>query len=361
MDGCYLLLGKHSISSVLNTSTRVCLNARSIVNKKNELNIMVEDIDPHIIGIIESWANIDITDAELGLTGYVMFRKDRIGRRGGGVILYVKEYIQADEIKLEREADCDEAVWCKIVSGNSKLTVGLVYRCPNINEEDNIKIKNAIKEVSKGECIIMGDFNHGHIQWNSLESTGIEDQQFLLNESKALLSVIDCTEKKNAWFVTLKVKRTRLRFKIDTGADVTIITKKTWLAMKDKPRLEPTAVRLNSVGGQLKACGQLLAITKHKNTVYRFNIIVIEGQNAINLLSRDVATDMELVCRLEQINASDTDTGIGLMKTDSVVIKLKAGAQPLCITTARHVLFPLMGAVKAELDRMVTSGVSCLM
>ena len=39
-----------------------------------------------LIGITESWANIDITDAELGLTGYVMFRKDRIGRRGGGVI-----------------------------------------------------------------------------------------------------------------------------------------------------------------------------------------------------------------------------------------------------------------------------------
>ena len=87
----------------------VCLNARSIVNKKNELNIMVEDIDPHIIGITESWANIDLTDAELGLSGYVMFRRDRIGRRGGGVILYVKESIQADEIKLEREADCDEA------------------------------------------------------------------------------------------------------------------------------------------------------------------------------------------------------------------------------------------------------------
>ena len=68
----------------------ICLNARSIVNKKNELNIMIEDIDPHIIGITESWAHIDITDAELGLTGYVMFRKDRIGRRSGGVILYVK-------------------------------------------------------------------------------------------------------------------------------------------------------------------------------------------------------------------------------------------------------------------------------
>ena len=40
-------------------------------------------------------------------------------------------------------------------------------------------MQNAIKEVSKGECIIMGDFNHGHIQWKSLECTRGEDQQFL--------------------------------------------------------------------------------------------------------------------------------------------------------------------------------------
>ena len=136
----------------------------SIVNKRNELNIMVEDIDPHIIGITESWATPDISDAELGMTGYVMFRKDRLGRRGGGVILYIKESIQAYEIKLEKEAEC-EAVWCNIVTGNSTLTVGLVYRSPNISIEENEKMHNAIKEVSKRDCIIMGDFNHGHIKW----------------------------------------------------------------------------------------------------------------------------------------------------------------------------------------------------
>ena len=58
----------------------MCLNARSIINKKSELNIMVDDIKPHIIGITESWANHDITDAELGLEGYVMFMKDRMGK-----------------------------------------------------------------------------------------------------------------------------------------------------------------------------------------------------------------------------------------------------------------------------------------
>ena len=55
----------------------VCLNARSIVNnKKIELNIMVEDTDPHIIGITKLWVNKDISIAELGLTGYVIFRRD---------------------------------------------------------------------------------------------------------------------------------------------------------------------------------------------------------------------------------------------------------------------------------------------
>ena len=109
---------------------------------------MVEDIDPHIIGITESWATTDISDAELGMTGYVMFRKDRIGRRGGGIILYIKKSTQAYEIKLQKEAECEEAVSCNIVTGNSTLTVGLVYRSPNISIDENEKVQNAIKEVS---------------------------------------------------------------------------------------------------------------------------------------------------------------------------------------------------------------------
>ena len=64
---------------------------------------MVEDIKPHIIGITESRANNDITDAELGLEGYAMFRKDRMGRRGGGVLLYIKDIIPTYEVQLRRK------------------------------------------------------------------------------------------------------------------------------------------------------------------------------------------------------------------------------------------------------------------
>ena len=87
---------------------------------------MVADIDPHVIGIIESWANKYIVNAELALAGYVMFRKDRRERRGGEVILYIKESIQAYEITMKSEVDCEEAIWCNIVTRNSTLTIGVV-------------------------------------------------------------------------------------------------------------------------------------------------------------------------------------------------------------------------------------------
>ena len=146
---------------------------------------MVADIDRHVIGITESWANEDRVDAELALTGYVMFMKDKRERRGGGVILYIKEYVQAYEITLKSEADSEEAIWCNIVTRNSTL---VVYRSPNIGQEEDVILQKAIREVSKGECVIMGDFNHDHIQWESLESAGGDDHQFLLLTQDCLLN-----------------------------------------------------------------------------------------------------------------------------------------------------------------------------
>ena len=125
---------------------------------------MIADIEPDIISITESWAHKDIVDAELMLSGYVMFRKNRQERRGGGVIMHIKDSIQACEIQMEKEAECEEAIWYNIATKNSTLTIGLIYRSPNIRQEDDEKLHNAIKEISKRECVIMGDFNHGHTQ-----------------------------------------------------------------------------------------------------------------------------------------------------------------------------------------------------
>ena len=89
-----------------------------------------------------------------------------MGRRGE-VLLNITETIH-----IQEEANCNEAIWCNIFTGHTTVTIGVVYRFPNITKLNNEKIHNAISEVSKGNCIIMGDFNHGNIQWDTLQYTG---------------------------------------------------------------------------------------------------------------------------------------------------------------------------------------------
>ena len=67
------------------------VNARSIVNKRDELELYVLEEKPDLIGITETWATNSIEDAELNLDGYTMLRKDRIlGNKLRGVVFYYK-------------------------------------------------------------------------------------------------------------------------------------------------------------------------------------------------------------------------------------------------------------------------------
>ena len=59
------------------------------------------------------------------------------------------------------------------------------------------------------ECIIMGDFNDGHIIWKSLEITGGEDQQFLLliQDSFLIQHVLEPTRGDNVLDIVLSSQK----------------------------------------------------------------------------------------------------------------------------------------------------------
>ena len=69
-------------------------------------------------------------------------------------------------------------MWCNIVTGNSTLIVGLVYRSPNISTDENEKIQNAIKEVSKRDCIIMGILTMGVYSGHLNRVLGVKIKSF---------------------------------------------------------------------------------------------------------------------------------------------------------------------------------------
>ena len=75
-----------------NTLNISSFNARSIVNKRLELQSHVALMNPDIIAITETWLHEGIADNEILPSSYNVLRNDR-GSRGGGVLLAVKSNI----------------------------------------------------------------------------------------------------------------------------------------------------------------------------------------------------------------------------------------------------------------------------
>ena len=98
-------------------------NANNLQNKINELKGRIDDFKPDIVGITEVWMK-----EKLIIQGYhPAFRYDRDeGRRGGGVLLLVKDCHVVVECTDFHGGDFEESVWCIIkTSDSAKLLVGI--------------------------------------------------------------------------------------------------------------------------------------------------------------------------------------------------------------------------------------------
>ena len=150
------------------------INARSIINKKQELESMVVEEDPDVVFITESWAEEKHTKAELKLQGYDCHRKDRLGR-GGGCIIYAKETLKTTPLEMLTNTDRTDTVWCKI----EDLTLGVCYNTTANSVEDEEPLLELMRKAcQRGEVVITGDFNHETIDWQLMEAQ-TEGQRFL--------------------------------------------------------------------------------------------------------------------------------------------------------------------------------------
>jgi len=68
------------------------------------------------------------------MDGYKLFRRDREGRKGGGVALHIKECFDVEELGVGN--DEVECLWIKIrgKACRGNILVGVRYRLPNQDE-----------------------------------------------------------------------------------------------------------------------------------------------------------------------------------------------------------------------------------
>ena len=186
----------------------------------------------------------------------------------------------------------------------------------------------------------------GHYAAVCRSSGGVQE----VNDDFSIEAVSAAT---NPWMVKLKLAGRpagTINFKIDSGADVSIVTPETYEYLR-RPTLHQPDLNLRSAGGKGLTClGWMNKTFRRKGKLYEVKLYLIEGARN-NLLSREAATKMDLI-HLSLNEAASVYGDIGLMKIKPVKIKLTPDAVPYCVTSPRRIPIPLTEPVRRELIRM---------
>ena len=156
-------------------------NARSILNKLDELELYIKDENLDIVGVTETWLTEEILTSEVSIDGYTLVRRDRkdlIKLRGGGVAIYVKNDINVLERDDLNNQLFPETVWCELVFKGEKTLLGVLYRAPDSLSINNEAMYSLIHKVGKENVVIMGDFNFPELKWTSRGDT-VHDHPFI--------------------------------------------------------------------------------------------------------------------------------------------------------------------------------------
>ena len=150
-------------------------NCDSLSNKKSELETLIEQKKPDIVGLTEILPKF--TENEQDLNDYDILNYDLFTpslSKGRGVALYVHKHHKACLIEELSYDVFQESVWCKIVVQNKeKLLVGCVYRSPSSSLSNNERLRTLLnRSVDKKYeyLIIVGDFNYKEIDWSLMSS-----------------------------------------------------------------------------------------------------------------------------------------------------------------------------------------------
>ena len=72
------------------------------------------------------------------------------------------------------------------------------------------------------------------------------------------LGAVECPDSNPVWFVELDVNGNPVKWKIGSGADVSVMSQEAFKKMRERPELKPISMELSSLGGAVKPLGQFI-------------------------------------------------------------------------------------------------------
>nr|VZI31980.1 unnamed protein product [Spirometra erinaceieuropaei] len=148
-------------------------NAQSLISKLDELKLCLVELSPDVLAVTETWLSGNISDNEVALPGYQIYRRDRGHRQGGGIVVYVNDGLAVSD-NTTKFACSTEAIWLTIkATGSLCLDVLTVYRPPRTDRIADAQLLEQLEKFSsRPNIMIMGDFNAPGTNWNTLQASG---------------------------------------------------------------------------------------------------------------------------------------------------------------------------------------------
>jgi len=167
------------------------LNCRSLFPKVNELRLLIDIESPSFVFCTETWLIASISDSLINIHNYSVIRRDRLSKKGGGVMVYYKNNINVKLLTLVNVTASVEHI-CFIVDHILYILFYIPPNLPvNVISEAFETIVECVDEIltdSPGtKLCLLGDFNKApiHILCNSLNLKNI------VKESTRKNSILD--------------------------------------------------------------------------------------------------------------------------------------------------------------------------
>ena len=142
-----------------------------------------------ILCLCETWLTTEISDAELFLQNYTLYRSNRSAKEGstshGGTMVAIKSSISSEEIQTDYD-NIGSIAACQVSLGNLSLCIVCVYSPPHdskytytICDFEQLFLFLKKQQKAHDELIVYGVLNLDQINWNTLEPGTDREKMFL--------------------------------------------------------------------------------------------------------------------------------------------------------------------------------------
>ena len=141
-------------SAVKSTNGETSSNLHSFQNF-----VYAEDID--IVFANETWLSNSVNSVEILHSEYAIFRNDREGRRGGGVMLGIRTGLFKTIRKIEHNYDLEFILVQLTTMSNCEILICSCYRPPNAEKNWMESFEKFLNDVCTrhSKIVLAGDFN----------------------------------------------------------------------------------------------------------------------------------------------------------------------------------------------------------